>query len=70
MLLMSDGFASLVTDYQKYSAQELARAMRSYGLAVLAHEIRVIENEDATCLRFPRFKVSDDATAIWLKIVG
>jgi len=70
LLLMSDGFASLVTDYQKYSAQELARAMRSYGLAVLAHEIRVIENEDATCLRFPRFKVSDDATAIWLKIVG
>lgn len=70
LLLMSDGFASLVTDYQKYSAQELARAVRSYGLAVLTHEIRVIEKEDAACLRFPRFKVSDDATAIWLKIAG
>lgn len=70
LLLMSDGFASLVTDYQKYSAHELAESVRSNGLGALAHEIRVIENEDATCLRFPRFKVSDDTTAIWLKIVG
>ncbi len=70
LLLMSDGFASLVTDYQRYTAKELAAAVRSDGLAMLAHEIRRIENEDSACLRFPRFKVSDDATAIWLKIAG
>ncbi|WP_341366089.1 hypothetical protein [Yoonia sp. BS5-3] len=70
LLLMSDGFASLVTDYQRYSAQELAAAVRSDGLARLAEEIREIEEADSACLRFPRFKVSDDATAMWLKIGG
>lgn len=70
ILLMSDGFASLVTDYRKYSAQSLAKAMRSKGLGQLAHEIRMIEEEDAECLRYPRFKVSDDATAIWLRVLG
>lgn len=70
LLLMSDGFASLVTDYQRYSAQELAAAVRSDGLATLAQEIRRIENEDAACLSYPRFKVSDDATAIWIRIAG
>jgi hypothetical protein len=34
----------------------------------LADELRSIELEDAACLRFPRFKVSDDATAIWVRI--
>lgn len=68
LLLMSDGFASLVTDYERYSATELFGSVRSKGLAVLAQEIRDIEQKDATCLRFPRFKVSDDATAMWLKV--
>lgn len=70
LLLMSDGFASLVTDYKRYSARELARALQSNGLGALAHEIRMIEAEDAACLSFPRFKVSDYATAVWLKVAG
>lgn len=68
LLLMSDGFASLVTDYQRYSTSDLFDAVRSKGLAVLAQEIREIEQKDAACLRFPRFKVSDDATAMWLRV--
>lgn len=70
VLLMTDGFASLVTDYHQYTAQELARAVRSKGLCQLAQDIRRIEQEDAACLRYPRFKVSDDATALWVKITG
>ncbi|MEL6363182.1 MAG: hypothetical protein AAFR21_19125 [Pseudomonadota bacterium] len=70
LLLMSDGFASLVTDYERYSTRELWGALRSKGLATLAQEIRDIEQEDAECLRFPRFKVSDDATAVWLRVAG
>lgn len=70
LILMSDGFASLVTDYAKYSAESLVRSVREHGLAQLAQQIRQIEREDATCLRFPRFKVSDDATALWLKVGG
>jgi hypothetical protein len=70
LLLMSDGFASLVTDYKRYTATELAATLRVKGLAKLAQEIREIEQEDAGCVRYPRFKVSDDATALWLKVSG
>lgn len=69
LILMSDGFASLITDYEAYSATGFVTAVRSVGFAVLAQEIRAIENADAACLRFPRFKVSDDATAMWLRVV-
>ncbi len=70
VILMSDGFASLITDYDVYSAEGFAQAIRAKGLAELASEIRAIEQEDAACMRYPRFKVSDDATALWLKVVG
>lgn len=70
LVLMSDGFASIVTDYQKYSATDLAREIRAAGLSPIAAEIRAIEAEDAACLEFPRFKVSDDTTALWVRVAG
>lgn len=60
ILLMSDGFASLVTDYARYTAVTFAAALHAKGLAEMLREIREIETEDAACLRYPRFKVSDD----------
>lgn len=69
ILLMSDGFASILTDYSGFSLTEFVPALRTLGLSGIAQDIRRIERDDAQCLRFPRFKVSDDATAIWLKVV-
>ena len=68
LLLMSDGFAALVDAYRAYDAAGLFAAVESRGLARLADELRQIEMEDAACLRFPRFKRCDDATAIWVRI--
>jgi hypothetical protein len=68
LLLMSDGFAALVDAYGAYDAAGLFAAVEDRGLAAVADELRRIEQEDAACLKFPRFKVSDDATAIWLRI--
>lgn len=70
VILMSDGFASLVTDYNRYTAAHLVDALRTKGMHQLMQELRVIEEEDAACVRFPRFKVSDDASALWLRISG
>jgi len=69
LLLMSDGFSSLVSDYCVYTAESLWDAVRKKGLAQLVQDIRAIERNDAACLKYPRFKVSDDATALWLKVV-
>ncbi|MBO9621598.1 MAG: protein phosphatase 2C domain-containing protein [Sphingomonas sp.] len=68
LLLMTDGFAALVDSYGAYDAAALMDALPRQGLAPLATALRKIENADDTCTRFPRFKISDDATALWLRI--
>lgn len=70
VLLMSDGFAALVDGYAMLSEVQLMDALHDQGLAALAVRLRAIEAEDATCARFPRFKASDDATALWLRVGG
>jgi serine/threonine protein phosphatase PrpC len=70
LLIMSDGFASLVGDYGAYDKKSLAAAVQKKGLAELAKELRDIEQDDAECLKFPRFKLGDDATALWVRIAG
>ncbi len=68
ILLMTDGFAALIETYEAYDKDSLMAALHGRGLAVLAAELRGIERDDAACLRYPRFKVSDDATAIWVRV--
>jgi hypothetical protein len=46
----------------------MAKAMND-GLAALAEELRAIEEADAQGRKFPRFKKSDDATAILLRVI-
>ena len=68
VLLASDGFLALVSDYDAYSMQDLMAAARAKGLAVLGGELRAIEDQDPLGEKFPRFKKSDDATAILLRV--
>lgn len=68
LLLMTDGFAALVESYAAFDEAGLLAALPEIGLAGLAARLRAIEAEDSDCTRFPRFKRSDDATAIWLRI--
>jgi len=68
LLLASDGFLALATDYGRYSAQSLLAMAVAKGLSVLAEELRAIEEADPNGHKHPRFKKSDDATAILLKL--
>ncbi|BAU74004.1 protein phosphatase 2C domain-containing protein [Metapseudomonas furukawaii] len=70
LLLMSDGFATLIDTYRHYDAPTLMARVLESGLLPLAEELRRIEREDAACLRYPRFKASDDASVIWLRVGG
>jgi hypothetical protein len=69
LLIASDGFLTLVTDYDAYDAAGLISAAKSKGLAALGQELRAIEESDATGAQFSRFKKSDDATALLLRLV-
>ena len=69
ILLASDGFLALASDYGAYNPHSLLSAALSRGLAALGEELRAIENADAGGETFPRFKKSDDSTALLLKLV-
>jgi hypothetical protein len=68
LLLATDGFLALASDYGVYSADSLMAAALSKGLAVMGEELRVIEAGDTGGDKFPRFKRSDDATAVLLRL--
>ena len=68
LLLASDGFLALASDYGAYGADGLMRAASEKGLAALGEELRTIEAGDAGGDKFPRFKKSDDATALLLRL--
>ena len=65
---MTDGYATLIDDYAQFDPAGLFAAVRTQGLAQVAIQLRALEAEDAACTRFPRFKASDDATALWLRV--
>ena len=68
-LLCSDGFADLVDSYGRYSAAALIHAASRHGVRALVEEIRDIERRvDPDGLTFPRFKQSDDATALLVEL--
>ena len=68
ILLASDGFSALVDLYGLMDAEGLMEAALSSGLEPLAREARRIETEvDPTGKLYPRFKESDDATALLLR---
>lgn len=69
VLLASDGFLALASDYEAYTPETLFTACERRGLAALGEELRAIEAGDPEGVRFPRFKRSDDATALLLAIV-
>jgi Protein phosphatase 2C len=64
-LAMSDGFSALELKYKRHAPEALLRAAPARGLAAFAAELRRIEEvEDPDGVAFPRFKRSDDATAV------
>jgi hypothetical protein len=68
ILLMTDGFSALTDRYKAYDACGLVRAALEKGLQELGRELRAIENGDAASARHPRFKKSDDATALLMRL--
>ena len=68
-LLCTDGFSALADNYARYHGADLVRAASEQGLAALLVELRSIEREeDPDGRTFPRFKVSDDATALLFEV--
>lgn len=68
VLLASDGFLALACDYGAHDAEGLVMHAQAKGLEALGTQLRDIESADREGRKFPRFKTSDDATAVLLKL--
>jgi hypothetical protein len=68
ILIATDGFTALSDRYGAYDGAGLVRAVLERGLEDLVRELRAIERGDAAGALHPRFKVSDDATALLLRL--
>ncbi|GAB5374728.1 MAG: PP2C family serine/threonine-protein phosphatase [Acuticoccus sp.] len=65
-LFVSDGFEAAVDDYGLYDAAGLFAAVRD-DIKLPLDALREVEDKDPDCQRFPRFKKSDDATAMLVR---
>jgi len=69
LLLATDGFAALVDVYKLFTPQTLMEAALKQGLAALTVQLRQFETEgDPLGQKFARWKRSDDATAVLLRL--
>lgn len=61
---MTDGFGALVDTYERFSSWRNALIfLNEAGLEEGLNRIRTTENKDPECVRYPRTKPQDDATA-------
>jgi hypothetical protein len=68
VLLASDGFLALASDYSRYDADGLLATALTKGLKALGEDLRAVEEGDPEGRKFPRFKKSDDATAVLVRV--
>lgn len=68
-LLATDGFMALVETYGQFDPAGLVAAAENDGLEMIGSLLRQTERvADPECITWPRYKISDDATAILFEI--
>lgn len=70
VLLASDGFLRLLDPFQVYDPPGLLAAAKAQGLEPQLRILRSIERADPGARRYPRLKVHDDASALWMTMTG
>jgi hypothetical protein len=66
--LLTDGATRLTDTFGQLPWSELLGVLQSQGPAALIEQTRAVEDNDPTGKRWPRFKRSDDATAVYLSL--
>ena len=65
---LSDGFAQLAELFRIYDGYRgLLDAMEEESLQSMYDKLCAAQNEDADCIRYPRFKLRDDTCAVYGK---
>lgn len=68
ILLMSDEFHALFDKYLNINPKEIIPFIEFHGINQCYTMLRDLENNDETCMTYPRLKKSDDATLVLLTL--
>ena len=68
IMIMSDGFSCAYDKYNIFDKENMMNAARDKGVDYIYNKIRTIEKEDEVAIKFPRFKIHDDSSCIYLDI--
>lgn len=64
--IMTDGISAMVDTYAEWTWRELLDALAQRGTEGVLAAVRDVESGDPTAARWPRFKISDDATVAYV----
>jgi|AntRauTorcE11897_2_1112592.scaffolds.fasta_scaffold00095_16 hypothetical protein len=67
ILLMSDGFYAIKDKYQTANYNQIFEIAKKEGIKQIYKNIRQIEEQDYSANKYPRFKKSDDASAVYFE---
>lgn len=68
IMLTSDGFSCACDRYNIFKEEDMLNIAKEKGIDYIYKKIRNLENEDCMSTKFPRFKISDDASCIYLDV--
>ncbi|MEF9990729.1 MAG: hypothetical protein RRZ84_02410 [Romboutsia sp.] len=68
IMITSDGLSSIANRYDIFEEIELIDLAEKFGIQYIYDKLRKFETEDYKTIKFPRFKVKDDSSCIYLHI--
>ncbi|MEG1132710.1 MAG: hypothetical protein RSD77_10370 [Romboutsia sp.] len=68
LMLTSDGFSCISDRYNEIEEHELLNEIETNGVGFIYNNLRKIEEDDYLTIKFPRFKINDDSSCIYLDI--
>ena len=68
VLLMTDGFYAITNSYKYVDFKGLFNMIEQKGVKEVYSKLRQLEENDADCNAFPRFKKSDDASVVYMEL--
>lgn len=68
LMMTSDGFSCIADRYGVLEEEDLINIAHEYGIQFIFDKVREFEEKDYKTIEFPRFKVKDDSSCIYLDI--
>lgn len=68
IMMASDGFSCVYDRYKIFDKNEMMKIAEIKGIDYIYRKVRELEKDDEMAIEFPRFKIYDDSSCVYLEI--